>query len=241
MDKKVLIRLLNHKLEEIDTLLNSLGQSNEIYDIEIDILLSRIRLFYDDVKFLGQLDSSSDKTEDIPASQDIIPEFPNPRESSEPAKTPEPSVVPEPSVSVEPPETPEPVVDTEPPVSAEPTITPEPSVVPEPPVSVEPPETPEPMVDPEPPITQNPNSNIFAGVKMQAVDDIMVAIGLNDRFLFTRELFDNDAEKFTKTINALNQKDNWNQASAYLDENFHWDMEDPTLILFLSFVKRRYI
>jgi len=76
---------------------------------------------------------------------------------------------------------------------------------------------------------------------MQAVDDIMVAIGLNDRFLFTRELFNNDAELFTKTIGVLNQKGSWENAAAFLNDNFSWDSEDPTLILFLSFVKRRFV
>ena len=210
MDKKDLVRLLNHKLEAIDTLLNSFDQSSDIHNIDIDLLLSKIRLLYDDVKLLAQLDSSSDKSDIIPASQDMIAEFP------EPTITSEPSVVPEP------PESTEPTITSEPSVSPEPTITHELSAV------------------PEPPIVQNPNSNILTAVKMQPVDDIMVVIGLNDRFLFTRELFDNDAEKFTKTIYALNQKENWDQAFAYMDEHFQWNAEDPTLILFLSFVKRRY-
>ena len=93
----------------------------------------------------------------------------------------------------------------------------------------------------KPSVYKEPGEKLLTGIKMQAVEDIMVAIGLNDRFLFTRELFNNDSELFKSTINSLNKQASWDDAVAYLNEKFSWNPNDPTLILFLSFVRRRFI
>ena len=245
MDKKVLLRLLNHRLEEIGTSLNSFKQSGIIHEIEVDLLLSKIRFFYSEVKLLSEL------KEEIEKPGETIPEQTDAQEEKTEALPPEP-VLADDSVDPEPGVVPEPQLIQEPEATPKPTAVPEPQLIQEPDVTPPPPPVPEPEATPEqsantevriesPPLTRKTNGKLLTGVKMQAVKDIMAAIGLNDRFLFTRELFNNDAELFTKTIGILNQKGSWENAAEYLTDNFDWNPEDPTLILFLSVVKRRFI
>ncbi len=216
MDKKDLLRLLNQRVKEIEILLNSFDKSAIIHDIENDILLSKIRILYEEVKLLTHLDSHAEESENIKVNQPLLPEPPETNIYSEPIITPDSAT---PSESIKPSE---PFV----PQSTKPTIG----------------DKYKPSSDTHhSPFPKNPNGNLLTGVKMQAVNDIMVAIGLNDRFLFTRELFNNDNDLFNETIKDLNQRENWDTALAYLNEHFDWDSEDPTLVLFLSFIKRRYI
>lgn len=75
----------------------------------------------------------------------------------------------------------------------------------------------------------------------QPVSDILVAIGLNDRFLFTRELFNNDSVLFRSTINQLNNLGGYDEAIDHLKKSFSWDAEDLVADQFLQIVKRRYL
>lgn len=76
---------------------------------------------------------------------------------------------------------------------------------------------------------------------LQPVSDILVAIGLNDRFVFTRELFNNDSLLFKSTITALNNLPSLTVAQAYIKEEFNWKEENTTAMQFMQIVKRRYI
>lgn len=241
MDKKVLLQLLNHRVKEINNLLEALEKANGISDIENDILLSKIRLLYEDVKLLSHVKSTSGQSAKQKQASPESPASPPPQAPlfSEEVAQPEPVFPQEINDTKETDLPPEPVEHLKPIVADEPEPEPEPKPVPEP----------KPQAQPEPNIQMDKdqvtqelsNGNILTGVNMEAVDDIMVAIGLNDRFLFTRELFDNDAEMFERTITNLNKMKSWNEANSYLNENFSWNSEDPSLILFISFVKRRYI
>jgi len=220
-------------VKEIETTLSSFDHSNNIHSIEIDLLLSRIRFLYDDVKLLSQIDTTS--PEPVPENTQTfpVPEIDDPITPAPITTQPTPSPTPTPPITPPPLEDPEPEQEPDIPEVDEPVIEPESPAT----TFVS-----QPASEPEDsPVTKNPNGNFLTGIKMQAVDDIMVAIGLNDRFLFTRELFNNNTELFTKTIDDLNHKDNWDEAKGYLEERFDWDSEDPTLVLFLSFVKRKYI
>lgn len=255
MDKKVLIRLLQHRVKELELVLNSMEGSEQIHEIEIDLLLSKIRLIYDDVKLLSRSNTIEEKPAGIINKELVKPvavREPEPEIVLEPEVIPEPEIVPEPEVIPEPEIIPEPEVIPEPEIVPEPEVIPEPVVFPEPELVYEPevehvvepeeeqvPE--EDMVKDKTTLLQEPKEKILTNIKMQTVDDIMIAIGLNDRFLFIRELFNNDADFFKSTIDTLNVMDSWRSAGDYLSENFSWDPEDPTLTLFLSVVKRRFV
>lgn len=71
------------------------------------------------------------------------------------------------------------------------------------------------------------------------VSSIRAAIGINDRFLFTRELFDGNPERFTEAVTQLDSLHNIDEAVAYLRENFKWK-KNETSLKFIELVKRRF-
>lgn len=77
--------------------------------------------------------------------------------------------------------------------------------------------------------------------KDNPIKDINSAIGLNDKFLFIRELFDNNSDKFTSSIDKLNNFENLDQAMQYINTEFKWNNENPVSNKFLELIYRRYI
>lgn len=75
----------------------------------------------------------------------------------------------------------------------------------------------------------------------QPIKDIFSAINLNDKFLFIKELFSNDAALYQSTIEKLNSAGNFNDAVRYLDGNFTWDFSDTMVQNFLELVRRRFL
>ena len=73
------------------------------------------------------------------------------------------------------------------------------------------------------------------------IDDIKQAISLGDRFLFQRELFNNNGELMTKTIGYLNGLTSMDEALQYVNKKFNWDSENPTVERFLQILIRRYL
>lgn len=66
------------------------------------------------------------------------------------------------------------------------------------------------------------------------------AIGLNDRFQFIRELFNNDAGLFNKTVTQIDQMQDINEAVSFLNSNFKWKRNETSL-KFAQLVKRRFL
>lgn len=69
---------------------------------------------------------------------------------------------------------------------------------------------------------------------------IREGIGLNDRYLFVRELFGNNNEKFNETIDSLDHAKNIQEAVHFLKSHFKWSKSD-TSQKFLILVKRRFL
>ncbi|WP_163716665.1 hypothetical protein [Mangrovibacterium lignilyticum] len=65
------------------------------------------------------------------------------------------------------------------------------------------------------------------------------AIGLNDRFQYIRELFQNDSDKFRETVGKIDKLHTLEDAISYLDGQFNWK-ESETSLQFLHLVKRRF-
>lgn len=69
--------------------------------------------------------------------------------------------------------------------------------------------------------------------------NIREGIGLNDRFLYIRELFQNDAEKFDRTITTLDEFNGIEEAVRFLKQNFKWNKSEAGE-KFLLLIKRRF-
>ncbi len=76
--------------------------------------------------------------------------------------------------------------------------------------------------------------------RFSAIDDINRAIGINDRFLFIKELFNGDKDLFNKTISTLNSCSSLDDALMHIHENFSWSSEDSTVKQLVLLLYRRF-
>ncbi len=73
------------------------------------------------------------------------------------------------------------------------------------------------------------------------VDDLNKAMGINDRFLYMRELFGGNKMAFDAAVETVNAATTYKQAYEYLRQTFGWDESDATVEAFLKAVHRRFI
>lgn len=73
------------------------------------------------------------------------------------------------------------------------------------------------------------------------ISDLKKALGINDRFFFQRELFGNNADLMTQTLDQLNDMNGINDAQGFLLANFNWDPENEAVLRFMELVERRYL
>jgi hypothetical protein len=78
-----------------------------------------------------------------------------------------------------------------------------------------------------------------SGYPIMPINSIWDGIGINDRFLYIRELFANSSAKFETTITALDKLETIQDAVNYLKLNFKWAKTDASQ-KFLVLVKRRF-
>ena len=72
------------------------------------------------------------------------------------------------------------------------------------------------------------------------ISSLRSAIGLNDRFLFIREIFSNNTEKYNAVIEQLDKLETIQQAVDYLKVNLSLQKNDTSL-RFVELLKRRFI
>lgn len=73
------------------------------------------------------------------------------------------------------------------------------------------------------------------------IANIYKAIGINDKMLFQRELFENNGAKMNSTIDQLNELSKIDDALGFLRSNYNWDFESETVKSFINIIKRRYL
>lgn len=77
-------------------------------------------------------------------------------------------------------------------------------------------------------------------IAMPKVDDIRTLIGINDRFLFIRELFDGKNDEYNDVIDKVNKSLSFTDAYKYINDNKTWDMEDSIVQDFINICKRKF-
>lgn len=93
------------------------------------------------------------------------------------------------------------------------------------------------LADDEKPIVHSFNDTIQAP---PSALDFKRSLSLNDRFLFQRELFNNDASAMNGIMLRLEAFDTYSASEQYLKEHTSWNFEDKTVKDFLDVVKRRF-
>lgn len=71
------------------------------------------------------------------------------------------------------------------------------------------------------------------------ITELRKAIGLNDKFLMIRDLFDGDAERYEATIDTLDEFDDLDECMIYIVENFHWNPDLEAAKLIVSLLERK--
>jgi len=89
------------------------------------------------------------------------------------------------------------------------------------------------------------DSSLSDHLQKQPIADLMSAIGLNERYLYSNDLFDGDMQEFKNAIKMLNEFENVEEAKAFfesgLKSTYDWKDDDPLAQAFLSLVERRYL
>jgi hypothetical protein len=89
------------------------------------------------------------------------------------------------------------------------------------------------------------NTSISSRLKMNAISDLTKAIGINEKFLFIKELFNNDSESFVQALQALNNFGSLSEAESYLTTylsvKFNWEKHPETVAKLHELVQRRYL
>ncbi|MBN8679806.1 MAG: hypothetical protein J0M29_16380 [Chitinophagales bacterium] len=233
-------------LDKLHREFNRMSKDQEnIVRLDVDILASYVRELYDAI--LSEANTSVPAPKPEPAPARVAPPAPTPvvEVVKETPPPPPPPVVeevpapPPPPVVEAPPPPPPPVVQAPPP--------------PPPPVEVE---KPAPAVKVSPPAAAGAGLDLLFEEKQakelseklaeSAIADLKKAIALNDRLLYTSELFAGDGKAFENALNALNDFSHFDQARDYLIHNYvvHYTWTDKkrldTAKAFVKLVRRRY-
>lgn len=147
----------------------------------------------------------------------------------------------------------EPVAKQEP--KAEPTIAPEPKVETKPEPAPVPTSAPAPAPVAQPTAEPVRLGDVLGGKTTTLADkmaddsaptaafnritDLRKAIGLNDKFLMIRDLFDGDAARYEDTITTLNEFDDLDECMIYIVENFVWNPDSEGAKLLVSLIERK--
>ncbi|NOQ26177.1 MAG: hypothetical protein GQ564_12505 [Bacteroidales bacterium] len=87
---------------------------------------------------------------------------------------------------------------------------------------------------------KNIKKDVSSKMQSKPINDINSAIGINDKFVFIRELFSGDKDLYMETIQVLNNFDTYENALEFLNDNFDWDNDNPTFERLTELVRRKY-
>ncbi|WP_026473691.1 hypothetical protein [Alkaliflexus imshenetskii] len=255
MEKEALLKIILQDIKELETLVNTFTGKELIPDVFMQLARSKTQGILSEIDLLDQLEKHvfSRVNEPVtPIQAFVSAPFPAPPVSEIPVTA---TSVPEPQPRIAEPLPP-------PPVKEEPILT----IDEEPVVAVK--ASPTPTVK-EPVKTESSQDNgrnqailgdvlgknkhsfneLLAQKKdsdnipkfHKPIEDLRKAIGINDRFLYQRELFGGNADLFNQTIEQLNTMNNFDSAEGFLLGNFNWDHNNQAVVAFKELVKRRFI
>jgi len=246
MDIKYTIEILTKDIQDIEKLVGKLQNSKEASAIELDLAMSKLRNVYEILtmikadRLMDLVDPSPGKTESEPeavpesqAGQEPEAETGIPSEAAPEAEAvipPSPESPPE-SLPESPPETEagEPEIPSQTPSASEQKET---AILAE-------------KFKAESSINENmagtrgaPQDAKLIG---QPIDNIARNIGINDRFLIIRELFEGNSEGFSSLIAHLDGAETYQNAHGLLEEHFAGSMDHEGVEILSGLVKRRYL
>ncbi len=88
---------------------------------------------------------------------------------------------------------------------------------------------------------QTVRKDISSQQQNKPIGDLIKAIGINDKFLFTKELFNGDAGLYNSTVKKLNQFTDITEAMIFIHENFSWKSDNEAANRFIDLVRRKLL
>ena len=88
------------------------------------------------------------------------------------------------------------------------------------------------------------DNSLAAKLGKKKIENLVTSIGINEKFLFTNELFEGNTEQFIKTINELNNLASFDEANGYLSNLVavnKWETEESSYLKLLALVERKYL
>ncbi|MGQ1784344.1 MULTISPECIES: hypothetical protein [unclassified Saccharicrinis] len=83
-------------------------------------------------------------------------------------------------------------------------------------------------------------STIQKPLKGKPIQDLTKGLGINDRFMFQRELFGGKIEVLNQTLQQLNDMPDFITAQSFIQSNFNWDEEQEVTKAFFSYIERKF-
>ena len=76
-------------------------------------------------------------------------------------------------------------------------------------------------------------------ISNRSISSLRQGIGLNDKFLMIRDLFDGDADAYDEAINALDEFDDFDDCIIYIAENFAWNADSEGAKFIMQLLERK--
>jgi hypothetical protein len=235
MELKHTIEILTKDIQDIEKLVGSLQNSDDRNTLELDLALSKIRNVYEILTLIRE-----DRLRDLVPPRPESESRPEPEKVAGPAPAaaaPEPASEPA-AAAAEPVD--EPAAEKEP--------TGEPKAEPKAETAAAGPGQKAEIIAEKFSTGSSINENLAGkrGEGMESklsgkpIDNIGRNIGINDRFLIIRELFDGDVEKYAHLIDSLEGASNYKEAVGLLEACFPDGMDHEGIGILAGLVKRRY-
>jgi hypothetical protein len=230
MEIKYTIEILTKDIQDIEKLVANIQNSPNGSTLELDLALSKLRNVYDILTMIRTDMSLSGKIPKVSAE---------PQLAETPAPEAEPPVAETPAPEAEPP-VPEPVPPVvQPPVAEAPTVAQkEPKITHGHTGTIAEKFTAESSINENLAGTRDPDKE--SKLLGKPIDSISRNIGINDRFLIIRELFDGNSDGFVKLIEELDNAGDLLTASQLLESKFEQAREHEGISILTNLVKRRY-
>ncbi|MCC8018579.1 MAG: hypothetical protein LIO85_02235, partial [Rikenellaceae bacterium] len=86
---------------------------------------------------------------------------------------------------------------------------------------------------------QAPKADVASVVGSGRIESLRKAIGINDKFLLIRSLFDGNAEIYDSVMTTLDGFGDLDDALIYIHENFNWNPDSEAVKLLVDLLTRK--
>lgn len=86
---------------------------------------------------------------------------------------------------------------------------------------------------------QNQHSDVADKIYSRSVVSLRQSIGINDRYQIMRDLFGGNADMYNTTMARLDEFADLDDAMIYINENFSWNPESPSVAMLIDILERK--